>query len=154
MSYCFLTDVNTINVQRTYNGNDKPTGTQVNTMIVDIAALMDARLNAIGFTVPITNAPISLALLKIINALGAAAMAEEAIYEGSATTDVRPKYVDLWKRYEAEMKRIEVNRLLLSDATWTEVTSTYPTPGNLTSYHQENPSADGLEPRFEMGEKW
>lgn len=123
-------------------------------MIDNVASLMDARLEAIGFTIPIVSAPKSLALLKIINALGGAAMAEESIYEGVVTTDVRPKYVDLWKRYEIEMKRIEANPLLLSDATWTDITSTRPTSGSITSYHQENPDADGIDPRFEIAEKF
>lgn len=123
-------------------------------MINDVASMMDARLEAVGFTVPITGAPKSQALLKIINALGGAAMAEEAVYEGAVTTDVRPKYVDLWKRYEAEMKRIEGNPLLLSDATWTDITSTRPTSGSVTSYPQENPGASGIEPRFEIAEKF
>lgn len=154
MGYCSVPDVNTNNVQRTYNNDSKPTSPQVNTMIDSVAAMMDARLEAIGFTVPVVSAPKSLALLKIINALGGAAMAEESIYEGAVTTDVRPKYVDLWKRFETEMKRIEGNPLLLFDATWAEVTSTRPVSGDLTSYHQENPGADGIAPRFEMGEKF
>lgn len=156
MGYCSESDVGIINAQRIYNDSSKPTSSQVNSMIDHVAALMDARLNALGFTIPVVSAPKSQNLLKTINALGAAAMAEEAIYyDGSEAQVVRnPKYLDLWKRYEAEMKRIEANPLLLSDATWTEVTDIRPAVGELTSYHQENPGADGLEPRFEMGEKF
>ena len=154
MAYCSVSDVNNINVQRTYDSDSKPTSSQVNAMVDNVASLMDARLEAVGFTVPVVSAPKSQGLLKIINAFGGAAMAEEAIYEGAVTTDVRPKYVDLWKRYEAEMKRIEGNPLLLSDATWEDITSTRPTSGSVTSYPQDNPDADGIEPRFEMGEKF
>lgn len=153
MAYCSVPDVNTINVQRTYSNDSTPTNVQVNTMVGSVASMMDARLEAVGFTVPITSAPKSQALLKIINAVGAAAMAEEAIYEGAVTTDVRPKYVDLWKRYEAEMKRIEGNPLLLSDATWEDITSTRPTSGNVTSFPQDNPDANN-DPRFEITEKF
>lgn len=156
MGYCSESDVGALNAQREYNNTSKPTSSQVNTMIDHVAALMDARLSALGFTVPVVSAAKSQSLLKIINTLGAASMAEEAIYyEGSEAQVVRdPKYRDLWKRFETEMKRIEANPLLLSDATWAEVTDIRPAVGELTSYHQENPDAEGLTPRFEMGEKF
>lgn len=156
MGYCSESDVAALNAQRKYTATSKPTSSQVNTMIDHVAALMDARLGVLGFTVPVVSASKSLNLLKIINTLGAASMAEEAIYyDGSEAQVVRkPKYQDLWQRYEAEMKRIEANPLLLSDATWAEVTEDRPAVGELTSYPQENPGAEGLAPRFEMGERF
>lgn len=149
MAYCTKSNVEAYNTEKGYSNESMPNSFDVEKLIANVAALMDGRLGAIGFTVPITGS-ISLAIVKTINVLGAAAMAENAAYAGEKIS----KYSELlWERYEAEMKRIEANPQILSDAIFSPSSSTHP-GSNLSSLHQDYPDTAGLDARFEMAEKW
>ena len=76
MAYCTLDDVRTINAKRVYDANSKPTSTQVEDMITDIAAELDSILSGRGLEVPVTTPEHFVKFLKQTNAIGAGAFAE------------------------------------------------------------------------------
>lgn len=150
MAYCKKADVENLLSQRDYDSDSEPASLQLENIIDNVAALIDSRLGAIGFTVPVTGDS-SLAVLKIINALGAAGLAEKSTVTGVESADEQAK--TFWELYEKEMERIEAKPLILSDAEFTVDGATHP-GSNLSSLYQDYPSTLGLDPRFEIAEKF
>jgi len=132
MSYCELADVQRLNLNRTYNDNSKPTSTQVESMITDAATVIDALLSVWLVTTPVdsTNSPYSYAILKVVNALGAAADAENSAYFGfDKNTSSHGDW--LKEQFDEMMERIlnwlsgktGVKKLALIDVRRTQITT-------------------------------
>jgi len=79
MSYCTTTDVQAINASHVFSASTKPTTTQVNTFIDMVAGELDAILSSRSLSVPVTSPESFVEYLKLVNAVGAAAMAESAM---------------------------------------------------------------------------
>ena len=79
MSYCVLDDIKELNPKQNYTSTSKPSTFQVEGYIDDIALDIDNALRAIGYTLPVTDAT-DLLTLKKLNALGAAAQADWAMF--------------------------------------------------------------------------
>ena len=80
MAYCDIDDVKALNPKRTYSATTTPTETQVEGYIDDIAVEIDNILQAQGYTVPVTTPTNFVDYLKTLNARGAAAQAEMAMF--------------------------------------------------------------------------
>lgn len=102
MPYCTITHVRGLNPTRTYDATTKPTTTQVETMIDQIAAEIDTTLGGRGITVPVTDPTELVTYLQLVNAWGAAAEAESAMFPGS-TAKRTYHYHELRARYEKAM---------------------------------------------------
>jgi len=105
MSYCTIADVQTLNPTRTYSATSKPTLTQVGEYITQIAGEVDTVLQGRGLGVPIETPAVFVTFLKQLNAVGAAAMAERAMFPeaqgmmgGTAASALH------WKQYQEGLK--------------------------------------------------
>lgn len=103
MSYCLAADVQSL-VSPNQEFLDGPTPTtptltQVNTFIGWVAAELDTIMTAQGYTTPVTAPADAVTVLEMINAAGAAAYTEEAVYTQSAPNE--SSRGGLWrKKYE------------------------------------------------------
>jgi hypothetical protein len=107
MSYCTVTDVQAVNPKRVYDATTTPTLTQLGTFITTIAAEVDTVLQGRGFATPVTAANTTaefLAFLLALNARGAAAMAEQAMFPESKGMMAVPAAQVLWKQYQEGLK--------------------------------------------------
>ena len=105
MSYCTTTDVKTLNPTRTYDAASTPTLTQVQAYIDQIAGEVDTVLQGRGLAVPVTTPAVFVTFLKQLNAFGAAALAERAMFPeaqgmmgGTAASSMH------WKQYQDGLK--------------------------------------------------
>ena len=80
MSYCVIADVQGFNPKRAYGGTSTPTATQVTEYIEKIAGEIDSVLQGRGLTTPVTTPTAFVAFLETLNAVGAAALAERAMF--------------------------------------------------------------------------
>lgn len=110
-------DVQGINIHRTYSSSTKPTTTQVEAALEDGYREINARLSALGYTMPFTSTTSqSYKILKLINAYFAAAQAEMfAASFGGPAEAMRGQA--LLKEYERRMALIEDGSQTLIDAT-------------------------------------
>jgi hypothetical protein len=104
MSYCTITDVRGLNPTRSYGASTTPTETQVTTYIDNIAGEIDAIINGRGYTVPVTAPTALVTFLKQTNALGAAALAESAMFPEPQGMGASTHGTDLWKKYQDALK--------------------------------------------------
>ena len=100
MAYCTVTDLAIHNPHRTYDATTNPTLAQVNTIIDQIAAESDNALQSQGITAPATSPANFVTHLKSMNSIGAAAMAEYAMFQsyGSTETEHADTLYDIYKK--------------------------------------------------------
>lgn len=107
MGYCLLSDVQTLNTKRTYSASTTPTLTQVQTYIDLIASEIDIALTGRGYGVPVASPAALVAALKFVNALGAAAMAEQAMFPETVEKGSTPHSTVLEKKYKELLAKLE-----------------------------------------------
>jgi hypothetical protein len=116
MSYCAIADVQGLLAQRVFGASTKPTTTQVNTFISDVSSVIDTVLQARGLTTPVTTPTDFVTHLKQVNAIGAAAHAEQAMYPEAGGVGSTPNSKRLWEMYQAELKSLREDDLPISIA--------------------------------------
>lgn len=104
MSYCAIVDVQALNPKRTYGAATTPTSTQVTALIAQIAAEIDAILEAQGYTVPVTSPATFVTSLLTVNAYGVAALAEAAMFPETTAPGETAHWSYLEKKYQAWLK--------------------------------------------------
>ena len=114
MAYAAIADVRAVNPKRTYSTTSTPTTTQVEGFITDIAAEMDTVIAGRGIVVPVTTPAEFLAFVTHLNALGAAALAERAMFPEAAGIGATPSSVVLWKQYQDGLKFLKEGKLPVS----------------------------------------
>ncbi len=118
-TYCTVADVQRLNSQRDYGSPGSKLGRDdIFEIIEDIGDEIDGGLRRAGFTLPVLEAssPIAYALLGVLNALGAAARAEDSIFMQSSPNQSTHGQV-LNKSYEGMSEGVYLGRILLYDAT-------------------------------------
>jgi len=112
MSYCTTTDVQTLNPTRTYGAATTPTITQVQAYVDQIAGEIDTVLQGRGLAVPITTPAVFVTFLKQLNAVGAAAMAERAMFpEAQGMMGGTAASAMHWKQYTDGLKWLREGNL-------------------------------------------
>lgn len=104
MAYCTITDVQALNAQRTYSATTKPTTTQVTALIAQIATEIDAVLAAKGYTIPVATPTTFVTFLATVNAYGAGALAEAAMFPETSEMGSTPHWKVLQAKYDAWLK--------------------------------------------------
>ena len=107
MAYCTITDIQTLNSDRTYDTNSHPTATQVSSQIDLIAAELDAILAGRNYTVPVTTPAWLVNILKTINAYGAASLIETSMFPEGVDKGSSPHWKVLSDKYEAWKAKLE-----------------------------------------------
>lgn len=126
MAYAALTDVQAVNPTRTYSGSTTPTSAQVEAFIDDIAAEMDVILAGRGLTTPITTPADLLAHLVHVNAVGAAARAEFAMFpEADESPAGSPQGSRLWGQYQEYLRALRKDPLPTTHEADLEAVSFY-----------------------------
>ncbi|MFA5377468.1 MAG: hypothetical protein WC455_17080 [Dehalococcoidia bacterium] len=154
MAYTTTAAVQALNPKRTYDATTTPTLTQVDTYITDIAAEIDAALQSRGFTTPITAGGTTTefyAFICALNARGAAALAEQAMFpEGRGLMTTPGSSSAYWKQYQDGLKWLREGKLP------TGTTGEAPLPFSFYERNQGNddePGSDTPEwqkPKFGM----
>lgn len=108
MAYAVISDVQGLNAKRTvYSASTAPTATQVTQFIAQISAEIDAVLAQNAIATPVTSPASYLVFLGLVNAWGAAALAEAAAFPefdgGPANT---PQSMRYWGMYQSALKGI------------------------------------------------
>jgi len=155
MSYCVLADVSAHNVARTvYSASTKPTDTQVQSFIDQIAGQIDAALAATHILTPCTGPAGFVAFLKLANSIGAAALAEAAQFPefNPASPGNTPQSARYWKMFQGFIAGIIDNSLVDPGAAVSgndPLAQTYLTdnPGWPTD---DDGMTDGQQPVFSM----
>ena len=106
MAYASQSDIEAQNPKRTYGVATKPTATQVGEYINSIAAEIDNVLSSQGYAIPVTSPANFVTHLKQLNAYGAAALAEYAMFPEAANVGETPHGAILWKMYQAGLKAL------------------------------------------------
>jgi len=114
MAYCAIADVRALNPKRTYSSSSTPTQTQVEGFITQIANEIDSILSSRGLTVPVTAPAHFLAHLEQVNAYGAAALAEMAMFPEAGMPGGTPQGSNYWAIYEKARTRLEKGDLPVS----------------------------------------
>ena len=106
MPYCSVSDVEGMNANRklTYSALTVPTRLQVEAFISEIAAEIDAVLSSKGISVPVTTND----YLKLMNKMGAAAMADAAL-NVDGTNEVNSVRDWRWKKYNDMIADLKAN---------------------------------------------
>lgn len=107
MAYCAIADVRALNPQRTYSATSKPSTTQVEGHIDDIAGQIDTVLKGRGLTTPVTTPAAFVTYLEQVNAYGAAALAEMGMFPEAGGVGATPQGDRLWKLYSQAMKYLQ-----------------------------------------------
>ena len=112
MAYAALADVQAINPKRSYSASTTPTTTQVTGFITDIAAEIDSILTARGLATPVTTPSEFVAHLAHVNAVGAAARAELAMFPEAAESPAgSPQGDRLWGQYQEYLRALRKDAL-------------------------------------------
>ena len=120
--YCVIGDIQA-KLGRTYSASTKPTSTQVTAFITDTFAEINGVLDARGYSVPIpTTATTATTILKNINVLGAAALAEDAGQSVSMAGSISAQAESLRAQYAEKIDLLGRGRITLVDATETDYT--------------------------------
>lgn len=115
MAYCAIDDVRALNPKRTYDASSKPTSTQVEAFIDNAANEMDTVLSARGLAVPVAAPTHFVDHLKHVNANGAAATAEMAMFpEAVGTPGGSPHGQQLYRIYRSQLTQLEKGELPVS----------------------------------------
>lgn len=127
MPYCSLSDVKALNPKRRYAADTTPSETQVNQYIADIAVEIDSILQSQGYTVPVTTPDNFVSHLKLLNARGAAAQAEIAMFP-EAVSGASPHGSQLLSLYKEGLKALrngEIPAVLAPGSSSSDVGSYY-----------------------------
>lgn len=112
MSYCTSADVQALNPKRTYGAATTPTLTQVQAFVNSIAGEIDTVLQGRGLTTPITLPAEFVTFLKQLNAVGAAAMSERAMFpEASGMMGGTSAASMHWRQYQDGLKFLKDGQL-------------------------------------------
>jgi hypothetical protein len=135
MAYCTITDVRGLNPKRTYNATTTPTEAQVGQYITDIAAEIDSIIQAQGYTVPVTAPANFVTVLKLLNARGAAAQAEIAMFPESGV-GATPHGQQLLSLYKDGLKALRAGEIpeTITGQTTSPVGSYYTEVADQESY--------------------
>jgi len=145
MAYCDSTDVG-VELRKVFNTTDAPTIIDVDQICSEVASEIDGVLVKAGYEVPISDASF-LTFLKGANRLGAAARVESLIFgDARPGESVRSERLFTW--YQAKLKQI-TSEAIGSVADFKTGDHRLP-----RSYQQENPSADGVAPKFTRNMKF
>lgn len=125
MPYCDLSDVQNLNPKRTYSATTTPTTTQVNAMIDLIASDIDMLLEAKGYTNPATTPTAFVNWLKLVNALGSAAMAEDAMFPETVEKGSTPHASILRKQYMERLNMLKSGEISPDSIGGDDVSSFY-----------------------------
>lgn len=110
--YCTIDDVNALVPQVPFNATSKPNEATVTSLIGQVATRMDASLVNLGYTVPVTEGTLSLALLREACTWGALGLAQQIRDTGvktSVTESGRPMK-NIWlQQFEGWMKQLADN---------------------------------------------
>jgi hypothetical protein len=136
MAYCTITDVRGLNPKRTYSTTTTPTQAQVEQYITDIAAEIDNAIQSQGYTVPVTSPANFVAVLKMLNARGAAAQAEIAMFPESGPGST-PHGAQLLSLYRDGLKALRSGEIP------EEITGQ--TGANVASYYTESADKDSYD---------
>ena len=114
--YCAVTDVQT-NMQNfsTFSESTDPSSTEVETFCGQITAEINARMNAVGITTPVTDTE-KLKLLKLISLDGVIALVLNSLEMESEEGARRQQ------RYDAALKRIEKAPAIIEETSEAFVT--------------------------------
>ncbi len=156
MAYCTIDDVQSLNKNRVYSATSEVTIKDVNKFIDLIAAEIDGRLKRKGYIVPVTGVE-SLKILKLVNSLGAAFLAEEAHFHGTVEPGISNHAEVLKTEYKERLEAIEVGSLFLRDALTEETLSIRPVGTGLWSLNQEYfgfPEITEFNPIFKIDKEW
>ena len=118
-AYCTVADVERLNPQRDYGSpGSKLDEDDIFKFVEDVGDEIDGRLRRAGFTLPILegSSPIAFVLLEVLNALGAAARAEDSIFMQSSPNQSTHGQV-LKKSYDDMLEGVCLGRIRLHDAT-------------------------------------
>ena len=117
MGYCDIGHVQAHNPTRRYSAQTTPSTEQVLSFITTRAAELDVMLLDRGISVPVTTAaPASYAWLTAVNAYGAAADAEAAMFPASMERDETPHVAYLRRRWEEMTTALRDGAISLQDA--------------------------------------
>lgn len=112
MAYCDIGDVQAQNPTRgDYSATTKPTSTQVEEFIDQISNTIDSTLAGRGLTVPVTTPAYFVDRIKLLNAQGAAALAEMAMFPETGGPGFSPHGKQLWDIYQAGIKQLREGQL-------------------------------------------
>jgi len=156
MAYCTVDDVRALNKNREYSATSEVTIDNVNDFIKFISSEIEGKLKRRGYKVPVTGLE-SKAILRWINALGAAAMAEEAQFHGTVEPGISTHAERLWAQYKERLNGIVDGSIFLRDAEMEATIPVIPVSSGLWSFNQENfgfPDVREFDPIFKMEEKW
>ena len=115
MAYITTVDINANNQHLNITASTNPTITEVEAMIANVEAEMDARFEAVGIDTPITDTN-KLMVVKTISINGVLAMVLRAIDMESMAAD---RYQML---YDNAMRRIEKTPAIISETSVSNVT--------------------------------
>ena len=112
MSYCTSADVQALNPKRTYGADTTPTMTQVKSFVDSIAGEIDTVLQGRGLATPIVTPTEFVTFLTQLNAVGAAAMSERAMFpEASGMMGGTSAASMHWKQYQDGLKFLKEGSL-------------------------------------------
>lgn len=114
MAYCTAANIASLNPQRTYSATSKPTLTGIGEFIDRIAAEMDVILKGRGMTVPVTTPDELVTFLEQLNALGAGALTEQAMFPAATGAGSSPASQVLWDRYREGLEYLKTGTLTTS----------------------------------------
>jgi len=140
MSYCAMSDVQTINPKWTYDESTTPTEAQVEEMIDFVAGEIDTILTGRGYTVPVTAPAELVTRLQLLNAQGAAGMANAAMFPQA---EENPP----WTQYQAGLKSLRND-----DLPSAEGSPDVSLPSSL--YTSGDYSGEYPTPKFSMAEEF
>lgn len=111
MGYCVIAAIQRLTPKRTFTASSTPTTTQVESIIDDIAAEIDAALNTRGYTVPVTSPAAFLTFLGVVNAYGAAALAEAGMFPETVQAGYTPHWRIMEDKYQGWLKDLKEGKL-------------------------------------------
>ena len=112
MSYCTITDVRGFNPKRTYSATSAPTEAQVTEFIEKIAGEVDTVLAGRGLTTPVVTPTAFVTFLEQLNAVGAAALAERAMFPEATGMMAGVSAASMhWKQYTDGLKYLKEGSL-------------------------------------------
>jgi len=150
MAYCVIADVQALNAKRTYDATSTPTATQVESLITRIANEIDTVLAARGLDTPVTTPAAFLDHLKQVNAYGAAALAEMAMFPETSGLGETPHSAMLWKIYKEKLQALAEGQLPVA------VTASYPPESFFTAHGDTEPveTAEWRVPKFGINKEF
>jgi len=112
MSYCTAADVQALNPKRAYTATSTPTLAQVGVYVTQIGGEIDTVLRGRGLSTPVATPAEFVIFLKQLNAVGAAAISERAMFPeaqgmmgGTAAASLH------WRQYQDGLKFIREGNL-------------------------------------------